>query len=258
MRLVALLATVMSFSCLASDLAIVGFSGHYDAPNGQGTATQFDLPGQDKNTIEVRVEARGEGYVLTTPDGEWEWSEPASWVKDLQQAQWNSVDVVLQGPSQRAAINALNAEHGDKNIILKSLSANCSGSVELIESCLNGTGRIRLGQLEYKSDKAYDQTRDILHALNFAAKGNTTVKNLALDISSGKFNGEITANVGISATVKFSGLISYDVASKKVSIRLDKAKASFLDVRGKIFDELEDVQSESLVVERPWIYILND
>src|SRR5690606_38017927 len=216
MRLLALLVLFCCMAAQANELAIVEFSGEYNAPVGSGTAVQFDLPTNQKAKVEVSVDAYGEGYILTTLQGEWIWEDPAAWVKDLKQAQWEDVDVVLQGSSQEAAIGYLQGQHEDKNVTISRLEASCDGSAELIESCLNGEGRIRLGQLNYASASRHDQTQDILRALARAldpsSRGNdTTVKNLALDIKKNKFNGQVTANVGISATVKFEGLVSYDV-----------------------------------------------
>lgn len=263
MRLLTLAAAAaLSLSVNAFELSITGFSGQYDAPNGQGTATQFSLPAQDKELISISVEARGEGYVLTTPEGEWEWSEPSDWVKDLKTASWSNVDVVVGATSQRAAIGSLDGVHEDKRIVIHNLDASCSGAAELIESCLNGTGSIRLRKVQYVSALRHDTFSDILRALTRAlelpTRSDTTVEDLKLDIRSNKFKGEVSIDAGISATVKFEGLVSYSKVEGKTSIRLDKAKALFLDVRGKIFDELEKIQSDTLVVERPWIHILSE
>lgn len=262
MRLLTIVAAAaFSLSANALELSITGFSGQYDAPNGQGTATQFSLPTQDKELVNVSVEARGEGYVLTTPEGEWVWAEPSAWVKDLKTASWTNVDVVLGGTSQRAAIGSLNGVHEDKRVVINNLAASCSGAAELIESCLNGTGSIRLGKVQYvsalRSDTYSEVLRALARALELPTRSDTTVEDLKLDIRSNKFRGEVSIDAGISATVKFEGLVSYSKEEGKTAIRLDKAKALFLDVRGKIFDELEEIQSETLVVERPWIYILS-
>ena len=128
---------------------------------------------------------------------------------------------------------------------------------------LNGEGSVSLSKLVYQSALRSDQLssiiRAIVKALDLSGRGDdTTVESLQLNITNNKFKGSVKVNVGVSATVKFEGLVEYSKAEKKTSIRLDKAKASFLDVRGKIFDELEEAQSESFIVERPWIYILSE
>src|SRR5690606_24847189 len=121
-QLTAVALAAFSLNCFAIDLTITGFTGTYEAPNGHGTATQFSLPASDKQKVEVTVEAHGEGYALTTPDGEWIWENPAAWVKDLKQATWTNVDVVLGGTSQRAIIDNLNGVHEDKRINLVGLN----------------------------------------------------------------------------------------------------------------------------------------
>ena len=255
------LAAFLPFTSFA--LTITGFSGRYEAPNGHGIATQFSLPDQSsRKSIEVIVEGRGEGYVLITPDGEWEWSEPSAWVKDLKNAQWSGVDVVLGDGNSRVAVSTLNGVHEDKSVAVSGLSASCQGSGEILESCLNGRSSIRLGKLDYASSLRHDTYTEILNALvralEIPERGSVAVENLKLDVANGKFKGEVSIKASISATVKFEGLIQYNTAEKKVSVRLDKAKALFLDVRGKIFDELEKVQSESLIVQRPWIHFVSE
>lgn len=266
MRFGALTLLFLSLNLSAADnFAIVNFSGHYDAPNGQGTATQFDIPLQEQimKPVDIRVEAKGEGYLLTTPTGEWDWAEPSAWVKDLKTASWQDISVVVGASSQSAAIGSLSGIHEDKKIEINNFSADCEGSSELIESCLNGTGSVRLSKLVYQSARRSDQFNQILRALvralDLSGRGDdVVVEKLKLDISNNKFKGEVAINVGISATVKFEGLVSYSKEEGKTAIRLDKAKAIFLDVRGQIFDELEETQSETFIVERPWIYILSE
>ncbi|PIP90494.1 MAG: hypothetical protein COW01_10340 [Bdellovibrionales bacterium CG12_big_fil_rev_8_21_14_0_65_38_15] len=247
-------------SAYASTLNVTGFSGSYEAPNGSGVADNFEVPFKNKQ-VQITIEAAGEGYVLTAGDNQWEWANPSDWVKDLKTAEWSGVDVVVGATSQRAAIGNLTGVHEDKLITIEGLSAQCSGAAELIESCLNGDGSVSLSKLVYQSALRSDQLssiiRAIVKALELSGRGDdTTVESLQLNISNNKFKGSVKVNVGVSATVKFEGLVQYSKAEKKTSIRLDKAKASFLDVRGKIFDELEEAQSETFIVERPWIYIL--
>tara|TARA_R110000868_G_scaffold86182_3_gene241722 strand:+ start:6130 stop:6921 length:792 start_codon:yes stop_codon:yes gene_type:complete len=261
MRLCAALILLFSFHTQAADqFNITGFSGEYNAPNGSGSADTFSIPAQSKRRIDITLEAMGEGYILSTPDETWEWAEPAAWVKDLKTATWSGVDLVVTDQSQRTAIGSLVGLHEDKRINVEGLSAQCSGASDLIQSCLNGSASIRLSKLNYQSALRSDQFQAILdaltRALDITGRGDTEVKSLKLDISNNKFKGEVSVSIGISATVKFEGLVSYDANEKKTSIRLDKAKASFLDVRGKIFDELEEAQSETFIVQRPWIYIL--
>ncbi len=249
-------------SSYAASINVTGFSGSYDAPNGSGVADNFQVPFKN-NRVEILIESLGEGYVLTAGDQQWEWAEPSDWVKDLKTAEWSGVDVVVNPTSQRAAISRLNGIHEDKMVLIEGLSAQCSGAAELIESCLNGAGSVSFSKLVYQSARRSDQVssiiRAIVKALDLTGRADdTTVESLNLNISNNKFKGSVKVNVGISATVKFEGLVQYSKDEKKTSIRLDKAKASFLDVRGKIFDELEEIQSESFVVERPWIYILSE
>tara|TARA_R110000868_G_scaffold30668_5_gene113207 strand:- start:3244 stop:4038 length:795 start_codon:yes stop_codon:yes gene_type:complete len=264
MRLCAIITLILSLQTHAADqFNITGFTGEYNAPNGQGSADTFNIPKQDKRKIDITLEAKGEGYLLSTPEDTWEWSEPAAWVKDLKTASWNGVDLVVGDQSQRVAISSLLGLHEDKRVHIEGLSAQCSGSNDLIQSCLNGSASIRLSKLVYQSALRSDQFQTILDALARALDvtgrgGDTEVKSLKLDISNNKFKGEVSVSIGISATVKFEGLISQDASDGKISIRLDKAKASFLDVRGKIFDELEEAQSETFIVQRPWIYILSE
>lgn len=249
-------------SAFASSINVTGFSGNYDAPNGSGEADNFEVPFKNKK-ITISIEAEGQGYVLRAGDRRWDYAEPADWISDLKTADWSGVDVVVNENSQRAAIGHLNGVHEDKRIVIEGLSAQCQGSSQLVESCLNGEGSISLSKLIYQSASRSDQTsaiiRAIVKALDLSGRADdTTVESLQLNIGQNKFKGSVKVNVGVSATVKFEGLVEYIKSEKKTAIRLDKAKASFLDVRGKIFDELEQAQSETLIVERPWIYLLSE
>ena len=55
--------------------------------------------------------------------------------------------------------------------------------------------------------------------------------------------------------IKGDGAIFYDEDQKLVRIRIDKAKAGFLNVTGKLFAELKKLEGETMTVKRPWIEI---
>ena len=271
-----LLKTCLTLSTLtmgyvnANDITITNFTGAYEAPSGAGTATRFTIPISDEftNNLTIQIEKIAGGYSLRLPDQEREWLDPPSALDDVVIARWNGINLSKTVTQVNLSGTTLQTVGHAQNLNLKNLSLKCALDNsspdevnQLIQGCLNKEGSLRLGFLElvkHKSDFLNElmSVVEVLVAGNdFTAQSTTLFENIELDIKGDNFTGQIKTKAGITATVKLNGYIRYEEGSQQVRIRIDRARAGILNVMGILFDELTKLQSDSMVVERPWVTI---
>ncbi len=271
-----LLKTCLTLSTLtmgyvsANDITITNFTGAYEAPSGTGTATRFTIPVSDEftNNLTIKIEKISGGYNLILPDQEREWLDPPSALDDVVIARWNGINLSKTATQVNLSGTTLQTVGRAQNLNLKNLSLKCvldsSNTDEvnqLMQGCLNKEGTLRLSFVELVKHKSdfLNELMAIVEVLvggdDFTTQSTTLFENIELDIKGDSFTGQIKTKAGITATVKLNGYIRYEEGSQQVRIRIDRARAGILNVIGILFDELTKLESESMVVQRPWVTI---
>lgn len=267
--------TVSITSSLAElpDLSIDQFQGDYRSPSGSGFADTFNLPAPDgfaqSKNITIRIEKTQTGYNLTTPDHLYDWSDAPSVLMDLETAQWSGVKVSSYTQEFLTAADSLSLNDKTQQLSFNDFFLNCklitpshsTFTHTLLEACLNGQTSLKL-----KYFKKFDKTKgapslyqDLMMALTpyeIAPLAETLVENVGLSIKDQSFKAELTTKVVFNTTVKMNGKIYYQNEKNQIRLRLDSARAGFLNVLSKVFDQLEKNQSEKLIVQRPWVTII--
>lgn len=247
---------------------IDNFRGEFSSPSGRGLANRFDLPAPEKNA-EILIEKTENGYTLATSDNLYEWSDVPSTLLDLYQASWSAIN--LRSQPQRfetsAAQITLNSEK--ENLLLRNLSLDCrltnrahpEFTQTLLEACLNGQGSAKL-RLFQKVDKSLNSSSlftDLLMAVTpyeIAPQSDTTIDNVDIKINRQAIEASLTTKVVFNTTIKLNGMIYYENDQKRIRLRIDRARAGILNVLSQIFEQLEKNQSETLIVQRPWVTII--
>lgn len=271
-----LLKTCLTLSTLtlacanASDINITDFSGAYEDPSGVATATRFNIPVSEEFTknLSIQIEKISGGYALILPDQEREWLDPPSALDDIVIANWQRVNlnktlnrINLSGESLLTIGRAQNLNLRNLSLDCELENSNTDEVDQLIAGCLNKKGTLRLGLLELVKHKSdfLNELMTIVEVIvggdELSAQSTTLFENIELDIQGDNFQGQIKTKAGITATVKLSGYIRYEASTQQVRIRIDRARAGILNVMGILFDELTKLQSESMVVQRPWVTI---
>lgn len=123
---------------------------------------------------------------------------------------------------------------------------------QLLQNCFNFMN-LSVNGAHFKSDERqfYNLTNEY-ETLGSAVE----IDELKLNFRGGKFSGRLKGNISKGTTVKFEGHGAYDVDNKILNIRIDKAKAGLFNVRRTIFNELEKMESNTIEVDEPNIYII--
>ncbi|MBT3982233.1 MAG: hypothetical protein HOE90_12820 [Bacteriovoracaceae bacterium] len=146
-----------------------------------------------------------------------------------------------KSPSGSGFINTLNLS-GVDNIagkypnawenLLDAFTRNLVGSTPLIKFNKN----VKIGN--DRSGKAIE--------INQIKKAKLELSNNML-----KFTGKASGSLTIG--LKFEGQVSYNGLEKKLVIRLDKAKAGFISIKGFVFDSIKDMKNPQIEVSPPYI-----
>lgn len=238
---------------------IKNFTGSYKQPDGRATASELIIPSSNKGKIEITVQGDDNGYHLTYGENEFYFENPPAIINDIYTGAWKNVNYVTQGSKLNASIESFSSavQYSDTN--LRSFSATCSEKRifenyghQVIDACLTNANLTM----------AYFKTTSTRKILNIFAdlpgiKASTTVvQNASIKILNNKFKMQAKVDLGMSAKVKIEGISEFQDQHNRVAIRIDKAKASFLNIKNKIFEELKKSQSDTFKVEKPYIYIL--
>lgn len=230
-----LLFCILSMGAFAQvpQIEIENFQANYVQPNGSGSANTFVYEGLDYgNSFEVDLQA-GE-LVLSTEQDEFRLSSLPSQVSDWKSLNIEKVD--LKSNSNFIELRSERIEYTDiedKEGYISKISIDCEnqskGILEsVLDMCLNQKmtfyvpfiGGVSLNNINIWTDK---------NKLNFSLKNGVWIKGY--------------------------GTIFYEEANKLIRVRIDKAKAGFLNVTGRVFSELKGLENDYVKVNRPWVEI---
>lgn len=249
------------------------FRGDYRSPAGSGIAQRFDVPGfahsKALKNISIGIEKTQTGYNMTTPDHFFEWSDAPSLLMNLESAQWSAIGVKSSPQSFVTKAQSLNLNREKDQINFRNFLLDCkltkpshpSFSQTFLEACLNGQSRATLTSFQ-KTDKSATTSKllqDLMMAVTpyeIAPLSQTTVDDVEIKINRQSFEAQLTTKVVFNTTVKLDGMVYYENDQNRIRLRLDKAKAGFLNVLSKVFEQLEKNQSDKLIVQRPWVTII--
>ena len=259
------------FSSFGSGLQrseIKDFVGAYRQDRGNATAQVWHLAGSSREeNISFEVFKENQQIRLVTPKEELIFDEVPEFLLDLNDVRWQGANVQTGGQAVSLELESLQGSGSGQALDLQKLKGDCQGRnlngdffQNLIAACTSQ------GSLAFKSLVTRETVRrnqaSLYSFLENILKGiqknnnqsSVTLENFNLEVRNKKYELKVKANLSISATIKAEG--SFDYQQDRVRIRIDKVKASFLTITGKVFDELEKIQSQNIVVNRPYVTIL--
>jgi hypothetical protein len=261
-----LLFVLSSFALESSHIS--DFSGAYEQDQGTAHAGVWNLPGEpSQSNVSFEVYKESTQFRLISGAEEYIFEDAPQFLLDLEKVNWSNLSAKTGGNKVELGLDNLQGKGQGQNLSLELVSGDCSGSGSendfvkaLIESC-SSNGRLKFKKLSTVSSfrgqgnaliKFFEA---ILNGGSRRTRGSSvTLENFDLKVKNKSFDLKVKARLDISATIKAEG--SFQYGQDQVKIRIDKVKASFLNITGKVFDELEKLQNENIVVSRPYVTIL--
>ncbi len=245
-----------------SNVEISNFTGSYKKPDGTATASKLVVPESITSTINIELKGVEDGYILQYGDKEFHFKNPPSFVNDVEEAKWNGINYKTNLNKMSASLNTFDSEITGSKMNIKKFVGNCtlnrehSGNygLQLLDACLTNSSFNVSSLLSSKLSEVYNLFVDVPGFEGINAS-EVTVNNATLAVKKNAFTFKGKVNMGISANVTIAGKSLYEVDKKRVSIKVDTAKASFINIKNKLFQELEKSETETLKVDNPYIYI---
>lgn len=213
--------------------------------NGSGTASavkaSFVIGTEtwDFNNASFDVRDDAGTLVIERPLDNFSYRLEASFLRDVKSASAQGVWADYAPGKVIAKIQSARLEKGNDITTVSRADLNCRASqrsTHPVDSCIFA-GRFTLASL---GSEGVQRSVDVSGVDVSITKGKTTFQVKIGGI--GKINGNGT-------TVHFPD-------SASVRIKVDKVKLGILDITGQFFSQLEDMESDNLKVERPFVTII--
>lgn len=252
-------------------LQVSGFRGSYSNDQGSAFAEKWNLPQRTPaNQVNFAVYKEESQFRFTDNSSEYIWEDAPEFLLELEEMNWDQAAAKSGTRTLEATVSQFFGRHPQHTLTLKGLSLSCQGTSksilhEAIGSCLN-KGHLGFDLLETKSQTSfqfglYSLLPQELIGLRPSpmAQSELKLENLEFKINRGSFNLSVRAHLDIRLNLKAGGKIKFQAGttptSGELELRIDKVKAGFLTVTGKVFDELEKINDPNIRVARPFVYI---
>ncbi|WP_157680509.1 hypothetical protein [Bacteriovorax sp. Seq25_V] len=238
---------------------IQALNANYNSPTGTGTAKYINIDefGEYRNP-QLEVENYNGTLMFSIEDKSFELDLSMLGVSDAQTIGLNNLN--FSNNSKNIALNFSSAKalDDDFSFSVSNPSVDCTRTgifddikTDLLSNCLKYS-KLRISRLDFRSDTS-EFTNLITEEEITSSK--IDLSDFKLDINSGKFKGEVKSSMSQGLTIKVEGLSQFKVESNQIEIKLDKAKAGIFNIKSKIFDELEKMDSDTISVREPYITI---
>lgn len=247
-----------------SQVSIKNFNFLYKAPSGEGIADSFSYQKNNFDPQKVFVEKIGEEikiHLEGVENQEINFTNPPDLVKNAQDIKLVNFNLNLM---DRASLSMGNGvfQSPDEDINLKNFSLSCDrvgAHADVMDQIVAGcVQKMSMKAGGFATEGGEGVTQAFIAAID-QTYGPTTggfgLKNVELKVSGGKFelNGEIKAQISGTAVAK--GSMKYDLATRKLMVKVSEIKFGLFDVTSKVFDELKKQESQNLKVKEPYLYL---
>lgn len=216
-----------------------------DYKGGAGTATvskaQFVLEEQTWDFTNATFDVRSQDGVLTIERTEDNFSYPikAAFLDDVSVARAGGVWADYAPGRVIGRVQSAHLEKGKDRTDLGRSSIDCRASsrnIHPIDSCI-ASGRLKVASIGGLENSRAIEVSDIDLAIT---RGKTT----------------FSVRVGGIGKITGNGTTTHEPQVSTVKIKVDKVKLGILDITGRFFDEIKDLQSENVKVSRPYIWVI--
>lgn len=246
-----------------SKVNIQNFNFNYRVPAGTGTADAFSYEKNLTPTQQVSVEKIGEVFKIVLAGVENQEIDFKGAPDLMLKAETIELGAFNLSFAERFSLSFSNAlfDGADDHMNLNNFSLICDRSLafpqvmdQVITGCIQKMD-FKTGSLSTQGEgfdqalmRGFDESHDEF-------KSSMTVKNVDFRVNGGKFDLSAEIKAQISGKAKGNGTIQYDASAKKITVKISSVKFGILDVTSKVFDELKKQESETVKVNKPFVYI---
>lgn len=253
----------------AQDLAVTvkNFNFTYQNARGEGSAASFYVtPRNPENNVKVLVEKFGKDFQLTVTGSaveQYELKDAPSFMAEAERMTVTNFNLSL-ADNLTASLTQGRFQSPKDELKLDGLTLDCARVTahkevmdQLISGCIQ---RMNLRSSKFSTSSAEESLAHIVsHSIASAmnegrAMSGVGVNSVELKTNGGKYDLSAEVKAQVSGKVKSNGNMSYDATTGKLTLRISEVKFSFLNITGKVFEELRKQESEKLQVKEPFVY----
>lgn len=238
---------------------ITSLNANYNSPEGTGKATYINIEdfGEYRNQ-DLFVENQNGLLRFIVDDKNFELDLSMLGINDAEKINLNTVN--FKNNDAQILLNAskANATDPDFKLDINGAAITCNKTMsnedikkELLGNCLKYS-KISLNKLNFNKENLNLESlvsEEVINGDSF------DLSALKIDITNGVLKAEMKSSISQGITLKLEGRTSYQLENNLVEIRIDKAKAGILNIKGKLFEALEKMDSETISVSEPYIRI---
>ena len=236
--LIILLFLVKAAFAQGPGISISHFNLNYKNPSGVADAKHLILAGYSfENSPRFTVEQQAGNFVLETADEIITIENVPEQIIELENLTVSNFNLETNTSKISLDVDQFNGSDIETKIDIKSVAIDCqyehlSEDIkdEFLNSCVNNTGRIKIAR--------------------FSENGKNHINNGDFRFNKNNLSFKIKAQ---GLNVKGSGKAYYTPGLLR--IKIEKAKVGFLNVKKKMFKELEKIESQKVRVSNPWIEV---
>lgn len=247
-------------------VSIKNFNFTYQNPHGSGSATSFSRSGfvADEG-VSVSVDKLDKDFKLLVSGAENQEFELKNAPSFMTEAETMTVSGFNLDLADRLNLNMASGRFNSTKDELKldGLNLDCSrdaAHAEVMDQLISGCIQKMTLKTAKFSQSAHEGLVSALESALSAALtensmlGGVGVSALDLKTNAGKYDLSAEVKAQVSGKVKSNGNMSYDAPTGKLTLKISEVKFGFLNITGKVFDELKKQQSETLKVNEPYVY----
>lgn len=266
MKVLLLIAFMLSSHAFARherarfEVDLQGFDFNYTDPKGSGTASAFSRQMERAdNSVKVDVEKVTDGLAVVITGAE----EQNFVVKELpsfvKEAKSMLIEQLFLNVSETLGLELDRGSFVSEKdeLSMENFALDChrdESQKDLMDQAISGC----ISKLNLHASKfSMDSAKKILEKVFQGSEKATPISIRGLDFTSNNGDYDLKADVKaqISGTAKSSGKLSYDPASKVLTIKISEIKFGVLSVRKMVFDQLKRNESATLKVNEPYLYL---
>lgn len=257
-----LLVTGVAHGTEPLKVSVKNFNFTYKDPHGEGSASSFtrnQLASEEVHVAVDRIDKDLKFTVTGSENHEFELKDAPSFMTEAETMSVNGFNLSL---ADRVALTLASGRFNSKEDAMKldGLSLDCARDLtktEIMDQLLSGC----IQKMTFKTSKFSSQAEEgfiglLSSSISSAVsdKADLGINSLDLKTNAGKY--DLTAEVksSISGKVKSNGNMSYEHTTGKLILKISEVKFGFLNITGKVFDELKKKESDKLKVKEPYVY----
>lgn len=248
---------------------ITNFSGQYVLERGQGHADVWQLPGKTAyQNVDFEIYKEETALRLVHPEGEQIFEEIPEFILNIEKVILNQVQHSTTSSTVSSAIGLLEGFNPQNHLIVEDTKIDCQKNSSLssewkkvIDACTTD-GTLSISHILIEEKSRSNRTlaaflKELFKGIKKTTQSDTELNNLKFSVTRNKYKLAVSAKLDIKVNLTMNGEIEYMPHGEKniIKIKIDKAKAGFLNITDKVFTALEQRQGAHLSVQRPYVYL---